>query len=454
VSFDKKGREKSHDEQHSENGPAAKRHGITPAKRAAYRETGSASRYSKRKRDDWPRMMAELRGGTFGADVLIMWESSRGSRKVGEWVELLDVAEEQSKLIFVTTHDRIYNPANPRDRRSMLEDAVDSEYESSKTSLRVTRDHLAAAEAGRPVGICPFGYQRVVDPITRELSQIEHPEQADQYRAAVADYLAGVRSLSQISRDIGRSVSGVRNMLRHPLYCGVRTHKGKEYPAAWPALITKQQHRQLVRMLERGEVGPRKSPARVYPYTGLLRCSECGAKLTSRKPSATDSMRRYVCPRPGCHKVATRADELDAWLEHQLDLIIVGSLAAMGDPSDSVAPNVVTLRQEQHRLAQRAEEILAEFNAERITMAEYQSMRDANAKAKDRVDGELEELATDLDTSKLVDAEGRPFTMAELTQEERGALAAHLLTAVTVHPAGRHKVADWPKQVKLHKRRS
>lgn len=43
----------------------------------------------------------------------MIWESGRGIRRVGDWT---------------------YDPANSRDRRSLLEDAVDGEYEPAKIS--------------------------------------------------------------------------------------------------------------------------------------------------------------------------------------------------------------------------------------------------------------------------------------------------------------------------------
>jgi site-specific DNA recombinase len=69
--------------------------------------------------------------------------------------------------IFVTTHGRCYDPANGRDRRSLLDDAVDSEYESSKMSARSRRAAAASAALGRPHGRVPYGFRRVFDPQTR-----------------------------------------------------------------------------------------------------------------------------------------------------------------------------------------------------------------------------------------------------------------------------------------------
>src|SRR5712692_272344 len=130
VSQDRTGHLQSPDEQHADNERAGQAHGFTLGK--PYREANgvSASRYSTRARDAFGELSADLRKGRFGADVLVLWESSRGSRKVGEWVTLIEACEAAGVKVHVTTHGRTYDPANARDRRSLLEDAVDSEYES------------------------------------------------------------------------------------------------------------------------------------------------------------------------------------------------------------------------------------------------------------------------------------------------------------------------------------
>src|SRR3954466_6070953 len=87
VSMDRSGRARSVDEQHSDNRVAADEHQVTLGE--AYTDHSvSASRYTTKTRDDFDRLLADLRGGTFSADELWLWESSRGSRRVGEWVDL------------------------------------------------------------------------------------------------------------------------------------------------------------------------------------------------------------------------------------------------------------------------------------------------------------------------------------------------------------------------------
>ncbi|MGH4008594.1 MAG: recombinase family protein [Pseudonocardiaceae bacterium] len=128
VSLDRSGRARSLDEQHADNERVAGGQGWE-LEEAAYRdESVSASRYARKARGGFEALIEELERDRFGAQVLMIWESSRDSRRVGEWVNLLGLCEQRSVFIFVTTHGRCYDPANGRDRRSLLEDAVDGEY--------------------------------------------------------------------------------------------------------------------------------------------------------------------------------------------------------------------------------------------------------------------------------------------------------------------------------------
>ena len=55
-------------------------------------------------------------------------------------------------LIHVTSHDRTHDPGQWRDRKTLLEDGIDAEGESEKTSQRVQRDVRARAASGKPHG--------------------------------------------------------------------------------------------------------------------------------------------------------------------------------------------------------------------------------------------------------------------------------------------------------------
>ncbi|MBV9060989.1 MAG: recombinase family protein [Pseudonocardiales bacterium] len=212
VSLDRSGRARSLDEQHADHQRLAAEQGWS-LDQASYRDaSASASRYARKSRDGFDRLIADLAQDRFGAQVLMVWESSRGSRRVSEWVSLLEWCERRGVRIHVYTHSRTYDPANGRDRRSLLEDAVDGEYESSKISARARRAVAANAVAGRPSGRIPYGYRRVFDPQTRQLIAQE-PEPAE--AAVVAELfgrLVAGHSLHSIARDF--ATRGIRNSFR------------------------------------------------------------------------------------------------------------------------------------------------------------------------------------------------------------------------------------------------
>jgi site-specific DNA recombinase len=64
----------------------------------------SASRYGRKLRKDFADLLADLERGRFDAHVLMMWESSRGTRKVGEMVTLIELCEARDKFIWVDNH--------------------------------------------------------------------------------------------------------------------------------------------------------------------------------------------------------------------------------------------------------------------------------------------------------------------------------------------------------------
>lgn len=336
VSKDKSGRKRSNTEQQQDN-------------RAAwafdfgdhYSDATSASRYARKERDDWPRLIADLEADTFGAEVLVLWEGSRGSRRVGEWVTLLDLCEEHQVRIAVTQHDHVYDPANARDRKSLLEDAVDSEYESAKTSGRVRRGSRSRALAGRPHGPVLFGYRRVYDaktgvllgqkPATKKaympppvvvalLVAFGHRprrvwSEADVVRWVFSAY-AGGRSARSIATRLNAAgiTTGhgtewvslkVRRMLANVGYIGRRVHKGEDFAAAdWPPLIDDDLFADCGK--RRDASGWQQTSYIASLLSGLVRCGACGGRMAIKYANGRVY---YGCQdRYCCFRLAERLD--------------------------------------------------------------------------------------------------------------------------------------------------
>jgi site-specific DNA recombinase len=329
VSQDRSGRERSPEEQHADNERACKARGLVLG--VSYREAGSASasRYSTKSRKEFKRLLEDLEAGEFGAEVLVLWESSRGSRRVGEWVTLIELCEEQGVTIFVTTHEREYDPANARDRRSLLEDATDSEYESSKVSARATRAAAANAEAGKPHGPVPYGYVRVYDAHSGKIVRQEpHPVESELIRELFAEVIKGT-SFRRISQQFAArgfvngkgkpfSQEHLRSMALNAAYAGMRVHVpgpssrshratiftegAKRTKGTWEPLVSWSDFLKVQKILANPKRVTTKGGGARHTFTMIARCDVCGGVLS------VAAGRDVYCCRWSNHVRAARQD--------------------------------------------------------------------------------------------------------------------------------------------------
>lgn len=327
VSF-QDGTSKSTDEQHDDNVSGAAREGISLG--VPYVDDGvSASDYGTKVREGFGRLMDDLRTGAFGADVLILWESSRGSRSVGEWVGLIELLKALGVVIYVTTHGRTYDPRNARDERSLLEDAVDSQYESRKISARVRRTKASRAAAGAPEGRAPLGYVRLYDPVTRKrTAQVpdDSPLIPDEARPAqpmaprIRDLFAALRrgeSLKSIERawaaagilsperttKKGKAMGGkpytaqhLRSLALTHAYAGLRVHVAKStsgnaarkptpdqiFEGSWEGIVDRETFYAVQEILNNPDRRTSRPGRANHLLTMTARCDVCGGVLTFR----------------------------------------------------------------------------------------------------------------------------------------------------------------------------
>ncbi|MGW1506013.1 recombinase family protein [Streptomyces mirabilis] len=340
VSKDKSGEGRSIDEQAVENSEAAEDRGIVLGE--PYTDTGSASRYARKDRRDFGQLIDDLKNGTFGADILIMWESSRGSRRVGEWITLIELCEDRAVKIFVTSQGRTYDPANGHDRKSLIDDANDSEYESYKIRNRVKRTLDSNLAKGKPNGQVPFGFLR--EPVwttdkrgrrvTRSGPQVPDPKTAPLVIELFRRIKSGHSFLS-IARDWTErkiaapgggsfSAPALRAMSTRVAYIGLRTHYGETTPAAWPVIAdypgSPMKPDAFVTLFK--EVGvlladparrSAKPGAGKHVFTGALKCDACGGPIKVSTKTATVN---YVCRDKGC--VLINKDAVDKIVTHDI----------------------------------------------------------------------------------------------------------------------------------------
>jgi DNA invertase Pin-like site-specific DNA recombinase len=328
VSRDESGRLRSPEEQHNDNERAAEAHGW--ALGAPYVEDGavSASRYGRKVRPGYAALVDDLEADRFAASTLILWEPSRGSRRLSEWSRLLELLEDRGVDLFVTSHGRGYDLANPRDRRSLAEDGVDSEYESGKTSIRMRRARAAEAANGLPHGRVPYGYRRdyrVSPSGHRELvGQVPEPAEAAVVRELYQRIAEGhsIRSIARdfAARGIERRSGGaftpahLRKIATTAAHAGLRTHHGSLTEATWAPIVDRALwHRVQAILTDPARLTYRPGRAR-HLLSMIARCAECGGPLAviSHRGRPT-----YTC-RDGGHVRVGEAD-LD---EHVTEVIL------------------------------------------------------------------------------------------------------------------------------------
>lgn len=335
------------EEQHDDNLRAADTHGFVINGEAYSDVSLSASRYATKVRGDFARLLSDLEAGRFGADVLVLWESSRGSRRVGEWATLVDRLQDAGVKVHVTTAQRTYDCANARDRKNLLEeDAVDAEYASDKASAAILRAAAATAARGEPHGRIPYGYSRRYDPVTRKLiAQEPEPGEAAVVRELFDRLLQG-HSLHAIARDFEArgirtrscpegcerqhqhrpgqpfSPQHLRDVALRPIYGGLRIHdpgnQNGRYQgsldgavkATWPALVDEETFHFVRRMLQAPERRTSRPGRAKHLLSLIAACDVCGGLLTV---SYRRGERQYECRMQSCVGIA--ADDLDRYAE-------------------------------------------------------------------------------------------------------------------------------------------
>ncbi|MCZ4606264.1 recombinase family protein [Streptomyces sp. Lzd4kr] len=273
----------------------------------------SASRYATRARDDFLRLVEDLRTGRFAAQVLVIWESSRGSRKVRDWCDLIELCEKRRVKIHVTSHHRTYDPRNSRDRRSMMDDAVDSAYESDKSSERIRRTVADQAAKGRPHGLAPYGLRPVYDAETRALQTwVEDTERSfvpkELFRLLEAGHtLTGIaRTFAErgwVNLNTGRPFTRhhLRNMATRAAYAGIRVHtdaetgETTETAGTWDAIVPPERFYNVRRILADENRRTVRNGRAKHELTMTLRCDKCGGPLTVTRAHLASGRESYIC---------------------------------------------------------------------------------------------------------------------------------------------------------------
>lgn len=297
-----------------------------------------ASRFSRKDREGYRRLLALI--DSHEIDAVVIWMEDRLHRQVIELAEFLKACE-QAGVTRVASVGAEFDLSNPDERIMLYIKAAMAEAEVEKSSRRIRRQRLEAAERGErhAGGSREFG---TVGVGKNAVSEAQAAAERDLIAEAAARILAGdsLRGivLDWLDRGIKTSTgrlfvnASLRQMLKSPRIAGYRVHHGKWYPGQWEPIIPLEQWKALAEILN--DPKRRTSPAgglRRYLLSGLIFCGRCGRPAYGRKGRVQGGRRQptgYGChglrEEGGCGGVRRKASDVEELICEALFIAVEG----------------------------------------------------------------------------------------------------------------------------------
>lgn len=312
----------------------------------------SSSEYRQKEREHWPRMLADIEAGRL--QVIIMWDTSRGSRDLEDWIVFLKLIARKGVLVHAVSYKRTYDPTNHHDWQNLAEDGVKNAAYSKQLSANVKRGFRRSGKKGRPRGKAVFGWRRVYDPDSgKMLTQEPIPEYRKYAEELFARYVTGMgrKALAiewnernflpeqhpdwvPLSRD-GKAWKhdSLTNLLRNPVYIGkFRSNvTGDLLEGNWDGFIDEDLWWSAQRLMDSDTTA--QDPHAKYMLTLIARCDRCGSRVRAvRLAYSCSGKEDDHTPKPtgaGCVSIKREwLDDivLDALAERLSDPLVVEKL--------------------------------------------------------------------------------------------------------------------------------
>lgn len=293
----------------------------------------------------WHEGLQALRTRTI--DVLVPWDLDRLARDQRDLEDGIEVVRYHPPAMIVSATASALDLTTDAGQAWARVLVTMNNKQSADTARRVKREHQSAAQAGVPRGGSrPFGYES--DKTTL------NPEEAALIQNAARDLLDG-GTLSSVCcewADLGvltpknghwRS-SSLRRMLLNPRLAGWRsfadhtivTKNGEPVRGQWEPVLDQETFDRLQALLIGRTHRDRRSGARKYMLTGILRCGICNGRMTGnyRKDTGTHT---YKCNASNAgaagHCVTITGPATDTFVSTQTEMRVVGETAATPDDS-------------------------------------------------------------------------------------------------------------------------
>ncbi|WP_168168215.1 recombinase family protein [Micromonospora sp. L5] len=371
VSKDDERNGRSVGEQESECRDSADYEGWTVA--AVFPENDrSASRFASKDRPQYRAMVEYLE--RHRPDVLILWESSRGSREPIEWFTLLAMCRTYRIRIHVVKDRRTYDLSVGRDWKNLAEDGVDSAYESEKIGERVRRAMNANADDGMPHGRTQYGFKREYEIIEdrrggvrrKFVAQHINEDQAEVIREAAKRVSEG-ESLWAVCQDFNLrgipapssarwDITKLKKIITNPAYIGKRIHipkvdrkrgvtTGRLVDAVWPAILDESTWQTCMDKLSDPARKNHRDTAVKHLSSHIATCGVCEALM---KAHTNNGYPVYMCKDNHCTSIPRQMldDYLSAEIKQRLISVTLTSETEQNDEREATKAQLAELTEQ------------------------------------------------------------------------------------------------------------
>lgn len=273
-----------------------------------YIDAGISARKKATKRPALQRLLDDVRAGQ--VNLIVFTKLDRWFRNIAEYYKVQEVLE-QHRVDWLTIHED-YDTSTASGRLKiniMLSVAQD---EADRTSERIKAVFQSKKERNEPVtGHVPTGYR------IQNKQVVKDPET----EAAVSAFFAHYLKYGSITRAIDHVAARYRMHLKYQLASQMlqkSAYYGHFSGVDCPAYITLEEHQRIA--ASRRKTARKTLQNRVYLYSGLMVCAECGARMASRthRYKNTENV-EYNCPghyqKKGCgNRTNIRETDVEEYL--------------------------------------------------------------------------------------------------------------------------------------------
>jgi site-specific DNA recombinase len=296
---------------------------------------------------------------------LIAWHPDRLSRNAMDAARLIDLLDKEKLVEIITSSQTFRN--TPMDKFMLLLSCGQAKMDNDNKSINVKRGLNAKARLGVYPGKIPTGYISIVKQKGNRYIESD-PERLPLIRQIFDLMLSGTYNALEV-RDIANEQMGFRMadgrkiarssmyyMLTNPFYCGKYEWpkgSGDFIDGTHEAIITVEEFDTVQYLLgRRGRPCPKKH---VFDFTGMIKCTECGASITAEakfKKTKAGKVHSYIYYH--CTKKIKRDCTQGCLEEKQLITQVLGELDKLEIPPEFHTYAMKWFKRENHIVYDKA----------------------------------------------------------------------------------------------------